>query len=37
MVMVEFSNYLGECESCTSQRWSMKFCMLTDLQKMKNF
>jgi hypothetical protein len=26
-------NFWGGCKACTSQRWAMKFCMLTDLQR----
>jgi len=37
MAMVGFSNYWGECKTCTSQCGTMKFCMLTDLQWINNF
>jgi hypothetical protein len=37
MVMVGFSYYLGGCKTRTSQRGTIIFCMLTDLQRMNNF
>jgi hypothetical protein len=34
MAMVGFSNFCGGCENCIGQRGTMKFCLLTDLQRM---
>jgi hypothetical protein len=31
------SNFWGGCRTCTSQRGTMKFCILTNLQRMNNF
>jgi hypothetical protein len=31
------SNFWGGCKTCTSQRGTMKFCILIDLQRLNNF
>jgi hypothetical protein len=31
------SNFSGGCKTCTSQRGTMKFCILIDLRRMNNF